>query len=74
MKPVYMCEYCDKIGDAKTIALHESSCNYNPENQTCYTCCHAIVYDYGVKCGGPVIGRRAETCWEKGTPKRIHAI
>lgn len=74
MKPVYKCEYCDKMGDQATISIHESACNHNPENQTCYTCKHAIICDYDVECGKFAIGTGAKTCWEKGTPQRSCTI
>ena len=78
MKPVYMCEYCDKIGDARTISIHESACNYNPENQACHTCKHAIVRDCGGGCievdCGYYAYRGENGCWEKGEPKRVWTI
>ena len=29
MKPLFMCEYCDKIGVAEEIEIHEETCIYN---------------------------------------------
>lgn len=77
MKPVYMCEYCDEMGDARTIVLHEKECIYNPKNKTCYSCKHAKVYKYSsnVICTKNALDNRwvldVKDCWEQGTPITI---
>lgn len=41
MKPLFRCEYCDKIGTAEEITDHETACIYNYDKLSCYTCKHA---------------------------------
>lgn len=72
MKSVYMCEYCDKIGDKTTIKEHELVCKYNPKNETCCTCKHAVINGYTqfvVDCDKNAI--KGVGCWEQGVPKIV---
>lgn len=77
MKPVYMCEYCDKMGDQITIEEHEQECIHNPANKTCCSCKHAKVYKYwdNCTCTKNIKGDRyvldVKDCWERGTPITI---
>lgn len=41
MKPLFRCEYCDKIGVEDEIAKHEQECLNNYSKRSCYTCKHA---------------------------------
>ena len=40
MKPVYKCEYCDKMGIEEEIREHEKDCFKNFNNKNCMTCKH----------------------------------
>ena len=40
MKPVYKCEYCDKMGTKEEIKEHEEQCYYNYDRKSCWTCKH----------------------------------
>lgn len=41
MKPLFRCEYCDKIGTEAEIIAHEDSCINNYNKRSCMTCLHA---------------------------------
>ena len=41
MKPVFKCEYCDKLGTEEDIAKHENECIYNYARRSCLTCRYA---------------------------------
>ena len=41
MKPIYRCEYCDKMGTEEDILEHEETCTYNYNKKSCPTCKHA---------------------------------
>lgn len=41
MKPVFRCEYCDKIDVEKELLKHEAECIYNRTKRSCFTCKHA---------------------------------
>ena len=41
MKPIFRCEYCDKMGTEEAIMKHEQECIYNYTKHSCYTCKHA---------------------------------
>lgn len=60
MKPLYQCDYCDKIGTEEVIAQHELNCICNYNRKSCFTCKNA----------GPLgttnIGCRAGKVIEKG--------
>ena len=38
MKPVYKCDYCDKMGTEEEIREHEEKCTENYDKKSCYTC------------------------------------
>jgi hypothetical protein len=40
MKPLFRCDYCDKIDTEDVIAKHELECINNYNNHSCYTCKH----------------------------------
>jgi hypothetical protein len=41
MKPIFRCEYCDKLGTEEEITKHEAECIYNHTKKSCFTCKHA---------------------------------
>lgn len=41
MKPIFRCEYCDKMGVEEEIAPHEETCMHNYNKKSCYTCKYA---------------------------------
>ena len=41
MKPLFRCEYCDKIGTEEDILEHEQICLFNHIIKSCSTCKHA---------------------------------
>lgn len=53
MKPLFRCEYCDKIGVEEEITQHEQTCVNNYTKRSCYTCKHAEnkVTHFNCKCG-----------------------
>ena len=38
MKPVFKCDYCDKMGTEEEIREHEPVCTDNYDRKSCYTC------------------------------------
>lgn len=40
MKPVFKCDYCDKIGPEDEIREHEPICMANYDRKSCHTCVH----------------------------------
>ena len=38
MKPLFRCDYCDKIGTEDEILKHEFECIYNHTKRSCLTC------------------------------------
>ena len=50
MKPVFKCDYCDKMSDEETIRKHEEKCYYNPKNRMCFSCTFGEIYPFGVCC------------------------
>lgn len=50
MKPIYRCEYCDKMGTKEDILKHEEECIYNYTKRSCYTCKHAEAKVYKYTC------------------------
>ena len=40
MKPVFRCDYCDKIGTEEEMKAHEAECSKNFNNKGCLTCKH----------------------------------
>ena len=40
MKPVFKCDYCDKMGTEEEIREHEEKCTENYDKKSCYTCKH----------------------------------
>ena len=40
MKPVFKCDYCDKMGTEDEIREHELNCMDNYDRKSCYTCVH----------------------------------
>lgn len=38
MKPVFKCDYCDKMGTEEDIRAHEPNCQDNYDRRSCYTC------------------------------------
>lgn len=40
MKPVFKCDYCDKMGTEEEIREHEPVCADNYDRKSCYTCVH----------------------------------
>ena len=40
MKPVFMCDYCSKMGTEEEIREHEPLCTDNYDRKSCYTCVH----------------------------------
>lgn len=51
MKPLFRCEYCDKIGTAADIEQHESECIYNKTKRSCFTCKFKIKHGLNFSCG-----------------------
>lgn len=43
MKPVFMCEYCSKMGTEEKIREHEASCSQNYNKKSCPTCKHGKI-------------------------------
>ena len=41
MKPLFRCEYCDKIGTEEELIKHENECINNYTKRSCTTCKHA---------------------------------
>jgi len=41
MKPLFRCEYCDKIGTEEELTKHEAECINNYTKRSCHTCKHA---------------------------------
>ena len=41
MKPIYRCEYCDKMDVEEEILKHEAKCMYNHTHRSCFTCKNA---------------------------------
>lgn len=50
MKPIFRCEYCDKIGVEEEILKHEAECIYNRTRRSCYTCKHAERSGLNISC------------------------
>lgn len=51
MKPVYKCDYCDKMGTKEEIKKHEAACMYNYDRHSCWTCKHRDPKSlFGFKC------------------------
>ena len=48
MKPLFRCEYCDKIGVEEEIIQHEQTCINNYTKRSCYTCLHAEVTEHQI--------------------------
>lgn len=42
MKPIYRCEYCDKMGTEEDILAHEQICLFNHTIRSCSTCKHEV--------------------------------
>lgn len=40
MKPVFKCDYCDKMDTEEEIKKHEVECFYNYDRKSCHTCVH----------------------------------
>ena len=40
MKPVFKCDYCDKMGTEEEIKKHEPECLDNYDRKSCLTCVH----------------------------------
>ena len=40
MKPVFKCDYCDKMGTEEEIREHETVCTDNYDRRSCRTCVH----------------------------------
>ncbi len=40
MKPIFRCEYCDKMGVEEEIFKHEKECLHNHTKRSCLTCKH----------------------------------
>ena len=40
MKPVFKCDYCDKMGTEEEISEHEPKCYDNYDRKSCFTCIH----------------------------------
>ena len=40
MKPIFRCEYCDKMDIEEEILKHEKLCMYNRTQRSCLTCKH----------------------------------
>ena len=38
MKPIYRCDYCNKMGTEEEIKEHEQKCTENYDRRNCYTC------------------------------------
>ena len=41
MKPIFRCEYCDKMDVEEEILKHEKECIYNRTKRSCLTCKYA---------------------------------
>lgn len=41
MKPIFRCEYCDKMDVEEEVLKHEKECIYNYTKRSCFTCKHA---------------------------------
>ena len=41
MKPLFRCEYCDKIGTKEELIKHENECINNYTKRSCTTCKYA---------------------------------
>lgn len=51
MKPIFRCEYCDKMGVEEEIAKHEAECIHNHTRRSCMTCKHYEMQNFNqVKC------------------------
>jgi hypothetical protein len=53
MKPIYRCEYCDKMDVEEEILKHEANCLYNYTRRSCFTCKNAenIITKFNCKAG-----------------------
>ena len=40
MKPVFKCDYCNKMGTKEEIREHEPKCTDNYDRNSCFTCAH----------------------------------
>ena len=40
MKPVFKCDYCNKMGTDEEIKEHEPKCFDNYDRKSCFTCIH----------------------------------
>ena len=67
MKPIFRCEYCDKMGTEEDILKHEEECLYNYTKRACYTCKHAEakVHKYNCKLDKEIPEGKIYTCCDK---------
>lgn len=50
MKPIYRCEYCDKMGVEEEIMKHEETCLFNYTRKSCSTCKFKETKGFNYKC------------------------
>lgn len=48
MKPVFKCDYCDKMGTEDEIKKHEPECFDNYDRKSCFTCIHKEIGKFDI--------------------------
>lgn len=54
MKPIFRCEYCDKLGTEEEIIKHEEDCIHNYSKKSCHTCEYAKRDGLSYKCANGI--------------------
>ena len=81
MKPVYMCEFCGRMGDYETIRVHEPECEHNPALRGCKSCSHCENRHGNISCD--LTGEHVGEFWsgridcpnyKNGKPKIWHYV